>query len=345
MPDNKKIDFSRFWYHTFSLPDAHAVISAPINISGFHVVDARFDTATIGFMQRGIPDTRRKLKLTNGTVADVQSFLTTSVAKTSNTTSSEAYEILCIIKKLWLSDGIYTREGIPSAKGENTVRLNVMSGIMLQLDFFASSHNEYVPLYQYDTVMIGAAGIFRQGGSYIATALAASLSKLSQFTDARISSIEKRLSYQGIEEYYQARFALPILSQAPLKGVYMNFEEFKNNQPSIREYRIIPSEKTDELYAMGKNGKEILLRNVYGFCDGSTIYVAGANNFFRLHRAGQTFNMYGAKSMKKSRIYFTAAKLITAGLNPETFSKNNTKIEYKLKHHPYQLDMETGDFF
>ncbi|MGN6492125.1 MAG: hypothetical protein ACTHLE_09040 [Agriterribacter sp.] len=345
VPDNKKIDFSRFWHHTFPLPNAHAVISAPINISGFRVIDARFDTATIGFMQRGVPDTRRKLKLTNGTVADIQSFLTASVAKTGNTTSGEAHEILCVIKKLWLSDGIYTREGIPSAKGENTVRLNVMSGIMLQMDFFASSHNEYVPLYQYDTTMVGAAGIFRQGGSYIATALAASLGKLSQFTNGRISSIKKRLSYRGIEEYYQARFAIPILSQTPLKGVYMSFEEFKNNQPSITAYRIVPNEKTDELYAIDKTGNETLLRDAFGFCNGSDIWVAGANNFFKLHRAHQTFNIYGAKSMRKSRMYFNANKFLPTGIDPEIRSKNSSFVIYRLTHHPYQLDMETGDFF
>ncbi len=36
---------------------------------------------------------------------------------------------------------------------------------------------------------------------------------------------------------------------------------------------------------------------------------------------------------------------MTLGLNPETFSNNNTRINYKLRHHPYQLDMETGDFY
>lgn len=343
-PDEKKINFDKFWYNTIPLPDPASQISTLINISGFRVIDARFDTSTIGFMQKGFPDTRRKLKLEHSTTKDIQSFFDSSILKSNHYEASPGYEILCVIKKLWLSDEIYASEGNLSVGGEKTVHVDVRSGIMLRLDFFAFNNREYTPLYRYDTTVADKETIFRNGGVYLAAALAGSLSKLGQFSNNKIGA-SKKVGYNQIEQINIARFDAPILKQTPRKGIYMSFEEFKNNQPSITEYRIDPDEKTDEIYAKDKDGKEMLLRNTYGFSDGTEIYVAGANNFFKLHKASQTFNMYGAKSLKKSRQYFTAGKLITMGLNPEAFSKNNTKIKYKLKHHPYQLDMETGDFY
>ncbi|MBX3255041.1 MAG: hypothetical protein KF862_12940 [Chitinophagaceae bacterium] len=343
VPDEKAVNFEKFWYNTFQLPAATPSVSCEINIAGFRVTDARFDTSTIGFMQKAFPDTRRKLRLKNGTTADLKTFLDSSIVKFSEPDSAPAYEILCVVKKLWLSDEIYdSDENLPVAD-KNTVHDEPKSGIMLRLEFFASGSTEHTPLYRYDTTICGAEPIFRSGSTYLATALEASLKKLSRFSASRINASNKKLKTEEIEAYNAERFALPILEQPPAKGIYMNFGEFKNNQPSIKEFRVEADKKTDDIYAKDDNGNEILLRNVYGFSDGVNIYIKGAGNFFRLHRANKTFNMYGAKSLQRTRQFFTPEKILTMGLNPETFSKNNTKINYKLKHHPYQLDMETGD--
>lgn len=168
------------------------------------------------------------------------------------------------------------------------------------------------------------------------------MQKTTFFSDQKIASIRRKISSQEIEEYNNRRFNIPILTETPQKGLYLSFEEFKNNTPSVTNYKVSPDKKTDDVYSIDEKGKETLLRNVYGYSDGKNIYLKSAGNFFKLYRSNNAFNLYGAKSLKKSRQYFTPEKMLTLGLNPDTFSKNNTKVNYNLKLNPYQVDLETG---
>lgn len=106
-PDDGKIDFNRFWSNTIVLPKPDTIISPGFSIADIVIIDNRFDTSTLGFMQRGYPDTRRFLKLKNGTSKEIRDYFL-SVFDPSKIDTTSAYTLICIIKKLWLSDEIYT---------------------------------------------------------------------------------------------------------------------------------------------------------------------------------------------------------------------------------------------
>ncbi len=52
LPDEKEINFDRFWFNTFQLSGAVRSAAPAIKVSGIRIIDARFDTSTIGFMQK-----------------------------------------------------------------------------------------------------------------------------------------------------------------------------------------------------------------------------------------------------------------------------------------------------
>ncbi len=231
--------------------------------------------------KKGFPDTRRKLKLKNGTIADIKSFFDSSILASNTTDTDPAYEIICTIKKLWLSDEIYCTNGSPSTPGGQTIHVDIMSGVMLRMEFFALYNNECAPLYRYDTTIVGTETVFKNGGTLSLVRLIGKLKKALSIYVCQDHCCEKKLNYSEIEQYNAARFSIPILEQIPRKGIYMSFEEFKNNQPSITEYRVNADKMTDEIYAKDGSGKEMLLRNVYGFSDGTNVYIGGAGNFFQ----------------------------------------------------------------
>ena len=341
-PDKVKVDFNRFWSKTFTLPAPDTIFTPGFPIGDVKVIDRRFDTTTLGFMQKGFPDTRRILKLKNGTTAGIRNYIISSLPELHSDSALLSYQLICNIKKLWLSDEIYTTEQDDEHRNSPKQNAPKESGIILRLEFVLKSNDQYIPLCRFDTTITGEHPIYRDGDQYISHSLAASLQKLSTQSSGNTIAIKKKFNGNEINNYHASRFNIPILTEKTRKGVYLTFEAFRNNSPSIKNYRVSSDKKSDYLYTINEAGQETLIRDIYGYSDGEDIFLYSAGNFFRLYRTGNTFNMYGAKSLKKIRQYITTEKILLMGLNPETFSKNNTKVSYELKLHPYQLDMETG---
>jgi hypothetical protein len=341
-PDKVKVDFKRFWSKTFTLPAPDTIFTPGFPVSDVKVIDHRFDTTTLGFMQKGFPDTRRILKLKNGTTTGIRNYIISSLPELHSDSSVLSYQLICNIKKLWLSDEIYTTEQDDEYRNSPKQNTPKESGIILRLEFVLKSNDQYIPLYRFDTTITGEHTIYRDGDQYLSHSLKASLQKLSTLSSGEIIGTKKKFTGNEINNYHARRFNIPILTEKIKKGVYLTFEAFRNNSPSIKNYRISADKKSDYLYTIDETGRETLTRDIYGYSDGENFFLYSAGNFFRLYRTGNTFNIYGAKSLKKVRQYITTEKILLMGLNPETFSKNNTKVSYELKLHPYQLDMETG---
>ena len=95
----------------------------------------------------------------------------------------------------------------------------------------------------------------------------------------------------------------------------------------------------------------MLMRELYGYSDGKDIFISSAGNFFRLYRSGNSFNIFGVKSLKKVRSANIAENAV-AGLglaavrwSPAYLGKSHSGYNYKLRPAPFQLDMETGNIY
>jgi hypothetical protein len=152
---------------------------------------------------------------------------------------------------------------------------------------------------------------------------------------------QKKLSLTDIITFNKRNLNLPILNESILKkGAYASYEEFKNNNPSIKEYQYKKGEMGDFLYVK-ENGVEHPDRTVWGFCDGTNIYINSADKFSLLVREGNTFYFNGIKSISKKvvhRIMYTSVfNLVT--------NTGQKRTVYKAKPRYYQVDMEDGEVY
>lgn len=340
---NGEVDFENFAYRTVSLNKSDNKITPGFFISDILVLDYRFDSSMLGFMQTNFPNNKNRLKLKNGTTQDIRSYLLSSINSSNLTTDTSAYQLICIIKKLLLSDEIYTSETDQNYtdKTNDTKK----SGIKLQLDFFVKKKEDYIPLYDFDSTITGAATVRKSSAYYLQHSLFTSLQKLNSFSPEKIKTLRGKYNWDEIEQYYLKRFTVPILEETPQKGVFLSLEEFRKNAPSITKYEIIAGKKTDELYCYDDSGKAILLRNVFGYSDGENTFIESSGNFFKLIKTNHTFNLYGAKSFRKSGHKKKPPYVPLLGVGLATgviIVEDRSGAKYNLKLSPYQLDLETG---
>lgn len=343
-PDKYETDFSDFKPHIIHLPYdslASERISSlqPRNVT---VLDYRFDTTTLGFINKKVPK-KRNLVLEQGTCAGIERFLKQQLL-VSDTGSSNQYELVMVLQKLWLSDDVFIPKSDP-VEYQDSLR----SGVIVKAAYFLKAKDAYFPLYRFDSTIVDTDRLRRNAGDYLAGALTASMQKLARIKVERILQSGKKYDFAYINDLYKTRFTLPVLLQQPRKGVYLTFEEFKKNQPSITEYSLKSDESMDNLYYKDQSGKEVFLRKLYAFSDGKDFFLWSTDNFYRLYRSGNTFNLFGARSflspatkpfLDPRRNSYTTYDG-KGGTGPP-LKNRDIALKYKMRY--YQLDMETGLF-
>lgn len=348
-PDKNKIDFSSFSTKSILLPKPDTIIIPGFTVNDIVVLDNRFDTSTLGFMQKDADDRKRFIKCKNGDTKAIHDYIFQTIHPAETPTDTAGHSLVCIIQKLWLSD-ILNNSREPAGNRKVT---EPKSGIMIRLDFLVKKSQDCKLLYQFDTTMAYTKkSVSGHVTEYLANALSHSLRKLGQTTTAIIEKKKKVYNWSQIIQYTKKKFDIPILLDTPRRGVYVTFTEFRNNTPSIKEFTIVPDKKNDDVYVKDKDGKEVLLSQVFGYSDGQHIYIRSSENFFKLYRSGNTYNLYGAKSLRKvSDIRWgenaIAGAIFGAG-SPDimlTPRRDRPGYVFKLRHYPLQLDMETGDVY
>lgn len=253
--------------------------------------------------------------------------------------------LLIVVKKLWLSSEadkprFDVEQKRPAANGWN-------SGVLCKLEFYLERDSIFYPLYRVDSIftfddwLYDYAGIkFRNNGSiFLTLALKSSLVKLIDIKPEEIIAKRRKLSFREIYNEYSNKNDVPILQAVALNsGVYTTYAEFKNNQPSIKDYELRNGSMGDILFV--KEGKEEYpTRNAWGFCDGNNIFINSGDKYSKLVRQANTFYFYGLKEVtKKNKHVF----MKSSGFNYATNSGEKKSV-FKMELKYYQIDMETGE--
>lgn len=146
-----------------------------------------------------------------------------------------------------------------------------------------------------------------------------------------------KITFSELNGYYDKRFDLPIFRTDSLqKGVYVSFEEFKKNAPSVLLFQITKTKLTDDIYVEHEN-KFILDRTVWGYCDGTNTFIKLGMNLFRLFRQGFTYSLFG-----NSRIILAPSGMSSSGSIGLDALRTIFPPKSAIDITPIQLDMETG---
>ncbi|WP_276504273.1 hypothetical protein [Terrimonas pollutisoli] len=341
--DENKINIDNFDVSTISISFPDEKIKLPIPVTSIRVYDSRFDTSCLGIIKNGVSSRLRLLKSRRNLRHELKAFFTHLADPILK--DSVDVELCCFVKKLILSDHIVTdvnEEKKLSAKKYDTEE---NGGLLFIAEFYAWVNNYYIPLCRFDTILGGDKNIIRGGDQYLQDALKASLQKVATVNWEKAMLKNNKLSRDKISEYNNTRFNLAILNSHPAKGIYRNFEDFKNNTPLPIEYTLDKNKTGDFLYVKNEKGEDTLYMNLWGYSDGKDMFIFSASNFFKLHRSNNGFKIYGAKdftSKRNLRANFGLIDLVSPNSN---YSKSQTRSKYYLIKSFFILDMETGELY
>jgi hypothetical protein len=334
-------------------------IAIPIN--SISVVDARPDSSAIGLYQ--LSDLHPKFIVTPGSF---QLKSESYIKKYVHCSNSDSFSVVMILKKFWIStDDIKTgysniinrfNNNFIINLDKDTSKINV--SLSANIEFYLFKDSGYYTLYRFDSVF--SADIKKpidiardEENSYAAfmlrDALETSLSKLAR-TNGNWSSVissKRKFTLREIEGHEHQMFEIPVLKDSVLvPGVYMTFEEFKSNSPSVTEFEITKDKLNDFIYAKQSDGRQTSLSDVWGYCDTSNqIFVRSNHNYFKLQRRQNAFYVYGSnQTLHKVTVQSWGAMPGTNGY-PGLPGGSTRSDEFSLVLKPFQLDWDSGKLY
>lgn len=335
--DEDRADFSGFDISYFRLSTPKQVLSLPV--SGIEVHDIRFDTSYIGLLGTRA-NNLHYIRLKQGFTAEIRKYYQSLTA-----TDQPAQAVLhCFIRKLFLTNHIPVDNSEELRTMADRYDRDEKSGIFFVAEFYEQQDSIYRPLYRIDTLISDYKNIQREGQDYLERALKAGLVKAGQLNWTKYHEKAVRLSRHYIDSFNTARISIPAVTDTLKKGIYLTYEDFRQNKPSDREFTVNKSKKGDFLYIKNNRGEDVLFTDLWGYCDGKDRYIFSASNYFKLHRTGNGFTIFGAKEHTGKKRYRP-----TLGPGPGPggvyYGGSTTVTKYYLDKSYFQLDMETGKIY
>lgn len=334
--DEAGVDFTEFDVSYFRLSTPKKVYSLPV--SGIEVHDIRFDTSYIGLLGT-TANNLHFIRLKQGFTEEIRKYYQSLVATNQNTPAV----LHCFIRKLFLTDHLPV-DNIDELQTMADYGADEKSGIFFVAEFYEQQDSLYRPLYRIDTIIGGYRGIQREGQDYLERALEISLAKASQLNWAKYHEKAIRLSRHYIDSFNTARMNLPAITDTLKKGLYLTYEDFRQNKPSPREFTVSKSKKGDFLYVKNSQGEDLLFTDLWGYCDGKDRYIFSASNYFKLHQTGNGFTIFGAKEHTGKRRYRPSIAPNT-GSGGGFYGGSTSVVKYYLVKSYFQLDMDTGKIY
>lgn len=320
--------------------NAQRVAPSSINFPFEHIeiMDCRFDTTKFGFIPpyaELIHDKRtffKKARFKNNK----------SIAKAleqyynayyQNSFTANGFHLLIVMKRFWVSGVDYSK----AQPIELTYNDDASEFLYCKWEYYIGKNEQYLPVKRVDTIMnttdelqqyVDEDFSERRLGKF--KFLLKSLMERYDFTKG-IENYDTRAkkSRDEINAYNAKRFDLAVLNDAAvIKGVYMNYSEFKNNRPAIAVYsekKMHYSITKTERYLTDSAGNNI--NTYWGYSDGEDFRFGKYGND-KIFRVGNTFQ------------FFVQAILIS----PQTATPVTTRNRFKVWI-PYQIDMENGEIY
>jgi hypothetical protein len=320
---------------TIRLKSQSTALPAPGAFNHFEVIDERPDTARIG-IHTFIPTVgnthNRQLVFRHPAATEIADYLNTHFTR-----PDAPWSALIILRGLWLSDANYLRE----ERMKNPAIVHERTHIRLKAEIYAVRDSQFMPVLRYDTLQsyvrdnryTSVVTYYTLWNRDLAGLLRHMADSASQLTLTKTAH-SRRLEMADIKEFNESRFEVPITKEITLTpGVYVSFEEFKNNAPSISGFEI-RLENIFRLLYIREGSSSYYSHQAWGCCDGKTIYVM---------RDGVLYPAF-----KESKAYYFLAPPTPPALGPDgkpiAAGYAATKSETDQRR-IYTVDMDSGKVY
>ncbi len=318
----------RFDYFYFKLKLSKVSEKKVFPFNSVTVLDERLDTTKLGysFINSHIP--RKKFCFQDGTKKEISTFLHGYLHENYSILNNTL--IVCL-KKFWI---------VSYAKKDYD--------LFLKIEFYLKDDSCYRPLYRIDSMFSARLDLT----TFIENALIQTTSRLDE-----VSIFEYKqlicVSSNQLEAFNQKPKQVPVLKEKmAAKGVYLNFEQFKNNRPAFTDFVVSFDNLTDIIYVKDHNGKDSSVINAWAISDGEIAYLKYGYNFFPLFRSGDNFDFYAFDKIVPGGFFPNASRPTSPYTNPKVAALDVglkgilSSIRIKSKNlMPLQLDMENGEVY
>lgn len=287
------IDLTRVTEMKISMQTGQEEVSAgttalhPITIS-----DVRYDTSMVGIYSAlrydpFIPFVKNfKVNIDEGLEHSLSEYLNHSFKRQANDGDRE---ILTFIKSFSISG----RDTMKEAR----VYRKIYAKLKFVTEVFLRSGSNYYAAFKIDTILEAQIDIDHNkiAGAIKERLLTPAFRLLrDEISGTDWQSITNRKSFTKdvlMNHYTKERFAIPVLAEQPVKGVFRYFREFKNNYPYITTFTL-EKDKFNTILLADSSGNHIPTIKMFGYCDGDKYWILMGNYCFPLIRVGNGFEFF-----------------------------------------------------
>ncbi len=318
------------------------------------IIDARFDTSKLGyefhrqFDNNGYNDFKQ-IKLSKGIKESINFFYNDYY---SLCLKGSINKLLIVLKTLWI-DNLPRNDFAIERFNENAA--TSYQDIHVKWEYYIQRDSKYYPFKQIDTVyqlnqsvLLSRDYKFKKNNlSFFKFVLMSQLEQID-FSSINVDFENKKiLTFNDIDSFNNKRFLIPVITSENIqKGVFQNFDEFRNNTPGIEDYELRKKSK-EKLWVNKANSETI--KNFYLMCDSTGVHV-GSEKRLSVVRVGNTFEHFELCSISRSKTVI--GNFLSIGLSAaDRFDRDDyiydkigsgdgSKLSYILV--PRQVNMENG---
>jgi len=330
---------AKYDYYDLTNKNEHANVQLPYDTIEFR--DVRYDTSFLAMVYPLVHISRTynvKIDLRGGFARNVTSYFN-QYYSTANSYANKS--LVCYVKKF----SITPEHDLLEYFNTGNLKDNVLNQVDIEIECYFRKGDSLFPAVRFDTSYTHHFSVpVLNPAEQIRRLLHPLMNKIEQ---VNLEHVEKRTSYTGtdIAKRYEQRFDIPILkASAYNKGVYRTFSEFRNNAPSIDSFSVSTDKlkvnesnmalfdpesllwkefqtKNTAIFLYDENRNLITPSEVFGYCDGTTIWIQHGAFFYPLERIGNAFEFMYVYHYVDSHLRTNTFFILTA-LNMETGHSN-----------------------
>jgi hypothetical protein len=315
------------------LKSAKNLEKATLPFKALRVLDKRFDSSKLGYAFFSLQ--YKNILLNSSLSTGIEDYFKDNFI----CTPASDKILVIVLRTLWMHEMKSGEEDIEDFNNET----RSISKYILKADIYSLQNNSYQALARIDTVFKDILPLKNISAQLLANSLNYTARKISSLNLEQLSITKTKISEKDVMNYYDQRFKKPrIIHDTLQRGIYLNFNDFLNNHPTLYKFTLEQDEESDYLY-IEENGEEKLFTDFWGFSDGDNLYVKLGFNFFKLTRDNNTYSFWGCRQA----VHKTPSRNKNRVVRYMAFGNLANLRSAKLKNilRPMQLDMETGSAY
>ncbi len=271
---------------TLDLTNVEADSKTSIPFCAVQVMDVRFDRSNVGSINQVTKAKASRVKYVQTTASfpdSLHRYLPQLVQKLVAFEKSSNDTLVLLVKQFRISDRIF-----------NSINLQFEPELLLRLSLsaFCRRGDQFTKLFSVDELIskrLPSERIPKEEvmSEYRKETLLAMLQKVLKNKNWQNNGTAFNLPV--VQQGIQKRFRLPLFTDSTLHlGVYRNFQEFKQNAPSLINVRL--GMKKEEVVSITDSaGKPLDFKNYWGVCSGKKQYIFFRNELCKLIPSDKSF--------------------------------------------------------